>query len=115
MKGLDVFEKLLRVLADEGLGVVAGDVMPLDPIIIDVVQNSHAGLHWAVDIELRDVKLGHVVGDQLSLIDGEGLGPVAPALPCHTSDSSSAWFYKESIAMAKGQDRVGPGWACRIS
>jgi len=75
-QGLDILEKLLRVLADEGLGVVAGDVMPLDSVIVDVVQNSHAGLHGAVDIELRVVRLGHVVGDELSLVAGEGPGLV---------------------------------------
>ena len=79
MKGLDIFQKLLRVLADEGLGVIAGDIVPLDAVIVDVVQNSHAGLHGAVDVELRVVWLGHVVGDELGLVSGVGPGLVAPA------------------------------------
>ena len=79
MKGLDVFEKLLRVLADEGFGVVAGDIVPLDPVIVDVVQHSHAGLHGPVNVELRVVRLGDVVGDELGLVSGEGPGLVAPA------------------------------------
>ena len=79
MKGLDVFEKLLRVLADEGFGVVTGDIVPLDAVIVDVVKDSHAGLHGPVNVELGVVGLGHVVGDELSLVAGVGPGLVAPA------------------------------------
>ena len=78
-KGLDIFEKLLRVLADEWLGVVAGDIVPLDPVIVDVVKDSHAGLHGPVNVELGVVGLGDVVGDELGLVASEGPGLVAPA------------------------------------
>ena len=62
MCGLDELEELVRVLADEGLGVVAGDVVPLDAVVVDVVEHTHAGLHAPVNVELGVVGLGHVLG-----------------------------------------------------
>jgi hypothetical protein len=62
MCGLDKLQQLVRVLADEGLGVVAGNVVPLDPVVVDVVEHAHARLHAPVDVELRVVRLGHVLG-----------------------------------------------------
>ena len=59
--------------------MVAGDVMPLDPVVVDVVEDAHASLHAAVDVELGVVGLGHVVRDELGLVAGEGPGLVAPA------------------------------------
>ena len=40
MGGSDELQELFRVLADEGLGVVAGDVVPLDAALVDVVQDA---------------------------------------------------------------------------
>ena len=40
MGGSDELQELFRVLADEGLGVVAGDVVPLDAVLVDVVQDA---------------------------------------------------------------------------
>ena len=42
--GADKVEQLLAVLADEGLLMVASDVVPLDAIIVEVVQDGQARL-----------------------------------------------------------------------
>jgi len=39
----DKVEQLVRVFADKGLEVVAGDVVPLDPVVVKVVQDGQAG------------------------------------------------------------------------
>jgi len=41
----------LHVLADDGLLVVAGHVVPLDPVAVEVVQHRHAGLALACAAE----------------------------------------------------------------
>ncbi len=40
--GADKVEQLLAVLADEGLLVVASNVVPLDAIVVEVVQDGQA-------------------------------------------------------------------------
>ena len=60
--GGHVVEQRVRVLAHEGLGVVAGDVVPLDPVAVDVVQQTQARLLRPVDVllsvvGLRDLKV----------------------------------------------------------
>lgn len=52
-----VVEQLLGVLADERLLVVARDIVPGDAVIVDVVQDRHAGLVGAVDVILGIVRL----------------------------------------------------------
>lgn len=42
LKSFHVVQELLTVLADERLLVVTGDVVPLDSVVIDVVENAHA-------------------------------------------------------------------------
>ena len=44
----DVVEELFAVLADEGLLVVAGDVVPLDAVVVEVVEDGQAGLALVV-------------------------------------------------------------------
>lgn len=72
-------EQLVRVLAEEGLGVVAGDVVPFDPVLVDVVEDAHAGLDAAVDVELGVVRLGHQLVAELALVARGRPGLVAPA------------------------------------
>ena len=79
LESLHILQELVGVLAHEGLGVVASDVVPLDPVVVDVIEDAHARLHAAVDVELRVVRLRHVVGHELGLVAGEGPGLVAPA------------------------------------
>ena len=55
--GGHVVEQRVRVLAHEGLGVVAGDVVPLDPVAVDVVQQTQARLLRPVDVLLSVVGL----------------------------------------------------------
>lgn len=55
--GSDVVEELIRVLADDGLLVVAGNVVPRDSVIVDVVQDGQAGLAGLVDVVLGVVRL----------------------------------------------------------
>ena len=59
--------------------MVASDVVPLDPVVVDVVQDAHARLHAAVDVKLCVVGLRHVMRDELGLVTSEGPGLVAPA------------------------------------
>ncbi len=42
--GADKVEQLLAVFADEGFLVAASDVVPLDAIVVEVVQNGQARL-----------------------------------------------------------------------
>ena len=59
--------------------MIASNVVPLDPIVVDVVEDAHARLNAFVDVELGVVGLRHIVGDELGLVAGEGPGLVAPA------------------------------------
>ena len=52
---------MLRILADEGLGVITGNVVPFNPVLVDVIEDAHAGLHGLVDVELCVVGLGNVL------------------------------------------------------
>jgi len=54
----NVLQQQLVVLADEGLLVVAGDIVPHDAVLVDVVEDSHAGLAGLVDVVLGVVWLG---------------------------------------------------------
>ena len=69
----DVVEELVAVLADEGLLVVAGDVVPGDAVVVDVVEDREAGLLGAVDVELG------VVGLAGLLVTGLRPGVEAPS------------------------------------
>ena len=40
MGGPDELQKLFGIFADVGLGVVARNVVPLDAVLVDVVQNT---------------------------------------------------------------------------
>jgi hypothetical protein len=42
--GAHKVEQFITVLADEGLQVVTSDIMPLDSVIVEVVQNRQTGL-----------------------------------------------------------------------
>ena len=42
------------VLANDGLGVVAGHVVPLDPVPVKVVQHSQARLRVTCEKEIKD-------------------------------------------------------------
>lgn len=61
-------QQFIGVLADEGLDVMAGDVVPLDAIVIEVIQNGEATLV----IALRRLA---IIG--LGLIVATGLRPIA--------------------------------------
>ena len=77
--GLDVFKQLVGVLADEGLGVVAGDIMPLHTVIINIIKKTIASLSGTIDVKLCIVRLGHILAFKLCLVTCEGPGLVAPA------------------------------------
>ena len=53
----DVLEELLAVLTYEGFLVVAGNVVPGDAVVVDVVEDREAGLVRAVDVELGVIGL----------------------------------------------------------
>ena len=44
--GTDKVEQLVAVLADERLLVVAGNVVPLDAVVVEVVENGQARLSF---------------------------------------------------------------------
>lgn len=48
-------EVSLNILADDGLLVVAGDVVPLDAVPVEVVKDGHAGLVITVKLDLLPV------------------------------------------------------------
>jgi len=51
-------EQVISVFAHEGFLVVACDIVPLDAVLVDVVEDAHARLASLVDIELSVVGLG---------------------------------------------------------
>ena len=51
----------------------------LDIIVVDVVEDAHAGLDALVDVELGVVRLGHVAPLKVRLVPGEGPRLVGPA------------------------------------
>jgi len=59
--------------------VVAGDVVPLHAVAVDVVEQAHASLHGPVDVELSVVGLADVPRLELGLVAGVGPRLVAPA------------------------------------
>lgn len=68
-----VVQKLVAVLADEGLLVVAGYVVPSDAVVVDVVEDREAGLGGAVDVEFG------VIGLACLLVSGLRPGIEAPS------------------------------------
>jgi hypothetical protein len=61
-------EQLLGVFAHEGLEVVAGDVVPLEAVVVEVVEDGKARLV---------VALGGLTVVGLRLVEAAGAGPVA--------------------------------------
>lgn len=55
--GGHVVEEFVAVFADERFLVVAGDVVPRDSVIVDIVQHAEARLVGSVDVELCVVRL----------------------------------------------------------
>lgn len=53
----DVLKKRWRILADDGLGMIATNVMPFDTILVNVVQNPKARFFGLVDFEFSIVGL----------------------------------------------------------
>lgn len=53
----NVVQQKFAVLTDEGLFVVASDIVPFDSILVDVVEDAHARLGGHVDVELGVVGL----------------------------------------------------------
>jgi len=77
--GLDVFEQLVGVLADEGLGVVAGNIVPLNTVIINIIKKAHTSLNRAIDVKLCVVRLRNILSFKLCLVACVRPGLVAPA------------------------------------
>ena len=71
-----VLQQRLVVLAEDGLPVVAGDVVPADAVVVDAVQQAEAGLRGLVDGELGVIRL--------RLLEVTGLRPrlLRPACRC---------------------------------
>ena len=74
--GARVLQQRFVVLAEDGLPVVAGDVVPGDAVVVDAVQQAEAGLGGLVDGELGVVRL--------RLLEVAGLRPrlLRPACRC---------------------------------
>lgn len=58
MNSFDVLDEKVGIFADEWLLVIAGDIVPLDAVVVDIVQHSEARLSGVVDLELGVVGLG---------------------------------------------------------
>lgn len=56
-----VVEQLLGVLADEWFFMVTRDIVPGDAVVVNVVQDGHAGLVGAVDVILGIVRLSDLL------------------------------------------------------
>jgi len=61
MRKSDVLEEVFGIFADEGLGVVTGDVVPFDAVVVDVLEHREAALPTVIDGLLRVVRLGPLV------------------------------------------------------
>ena len=57
VSGGDVLEKRRRVFADDGLSVVAANVVPFDSVLVDVVEDTKARFFRLVDLEFSVVRL----------------------------------------------------------
>lgn len=68
----DVVQELIRVFANEGFFVIAGDVVPGDAIVVNVVEDGQAGFGGLVDVEFS------VVGLRDFLVSCLGPGVEAP-------------------------------------
>ena len=55
-----VVEKFIGIFADEWLFVITSDVVPRDTIVVDVVENGHAGFGGTVDVEFSVVGLSRL-------------------------------------------------------
>lgn len=64
-----VLQQSIVLLADEGLLVVAGHVVPVDTVVVELVQQGQAVLGCAVLLELTVIGLGQT--------DAAGGGPIA--------------------------------------
>ena len=60
IRSSDMFQKRWRVFTDDGFGVVAGDIVPLDAVLVDVVEDAQAGLSCVVDVEFCVIRLWHL-------------------------------------------------------
>jgi hypothetical protein len=78
-----VVDVALHVFADDGLLVVAGDVVPLDAVAVEVVEHGHARLAALAVVGLADagasgvrpvVELVRVGGSELDLVGGPDEG-----------------------------------------
>jgi len=72
---LDKIEQSFVVLTDVRLLMVAGNVMPLDTVLVKVVEHTQAGLGCSVDPELSVVGLG----DLIVASTGPGLRVASPS------------------------------------
>ena len=60
--------------------MVASDIVPGDSILVDVVEDAHAGLDGAIDVEFSVIRLGHFDSViKLGLVSGIRPGLVRPA------------------------------------
>ena len=55
--GSDEVEQRLGIFADDGLGVVAANVVPFNAVLVDVVEDAETGLSRLVDLEFGVVRL----------------------------------------------------------
>lgn len=55
--GSNVLEKRRRIFADDGLGVIASNVVPFDAVLVDVIEHAQARFLGLVDFEFSVVGL----------------------------------------------------------
>jgi len=72
-----VFRYQCSALADDGLGVVAGDIVELDSVIVEVVEDSQARLITFSVVRLSSASSSSV--GPLNIVVGSAGGPADPA------------------------------------
>ena len=50
-------QKRWRIFADDGLGVIATDIVPLDAVLVDIVENAQARFFGLVNFKFGVVRL----------------------------------------------------------
>lgn len=104
ISGAHKIKQLIGILADEGLDVMAGDVVPLDAIVVEVVQNGKAALVIA---------LGSLAVIRLRLVVAARVRPVAGvALRCGSNLAARAG---PEPAVLIGRLQIGPIAASEIA
>jgi len=100
-------EEGLGVLTHPGLDVVAGDVVPDNTVVVEVVEDSHAGLVVTVLSELTVVRL--------ALAGAAGAGPVSSPSLGGVGGGDTGLAAGPEPSIDQGGLQVGPVTAIEVA